>query len=739
MDTLLGDIGVTHKDISSARLYVNYRLLLNTRNTCLREAPHIFSHTVLKIEAVNDDRGDYIYEKHFANRAIKVQWSFNETGCSTTSCFPTYPLSETCKKDSATFSFGLPGGNRMDACQPACYNSKIVNANITIDKDSKQNKHRVPPQLIWFEDSCLMENYALTSFFVDPSKHHDNGKNDVTGFDIYITKVGADNTPITCARINPQYCQSFYVDFIKDYDEESLQNDKACGYDGANYYLQLFIGSSLIKFVRLSADVLNMGIEKFKREILEGGRFEKEVPEFLQHHKPTKDFLSSLKSWKNNINRSKKIIPDEITLSDLGFENERAKDRLIWTDEFSHIDDGRNDIYGGRLIEKTRDIPVSVSNGGDENIVPKKIVDEILIPAGKRVARHLNDEKNAFKFSDNKLLDIMQKVMFGIGGMLSEENLQETSLQLGTDGGTAIFKHFLNKLGPRVVNAFLKSELLAAGKTISSKLLSTVISHAMINLIVENVALQFGRAAIALMGVASTALTVIGWIMLIGSILDLLFAFVWDPFEFSTPTLSDSLLRKISESALMHRQVEFGSRRIEMTPYIFWVLHVAGDNRKYENDHALCGLKHTLFYFSNRKISSDGSNIDWYTNDNNDLITISNGTKDDDIDGNQNTTDVRTVFRQLIVRNMMIGFEDVHFYQYDMNKRANFANYMVGCTVVGILPVMCITLDKRNYIYGILVIFLVLINFLTIWSYNRVFFNYGTTKNRYKSLLFSKF
>lgn len=743
-------MGFTRKDIESARRYVNYRTLLNARNACIRDAPHIFSHTVLNIEAAtlsaitdsNDDDGNYVFEKYFADKALKARWSFNETGCATTSCFPTYPLSETCKEDSVPFSFGTPNGSLFDACQPSCFNSKLTPESGNAASED-ETARRLPPQLIWFKDSCLLENYALTSFFLDPSKHHENGKIDVTNFDIYVAEIGADKNPAICARINPRYCESFYTDFIKDYDESALLDDKACGYDGGTYYLQLFIGSSLIKLVRMSESKFRESVEIFKREILKnGGRAE--VPVFLRHDQPTRDFLRSVKKWKSNINATKKTVPEDVTLSELGIID-GGRDRLMWTDKFSHLDDGRNDKYGGRLIEKSRGIPISIrlnndENNSSENKVPKRIVEEILVPAGKRVRRQLMNSDDVHQLSENELLDTIQKVIFGIGGMLSKENITETSLQLGADGGVTVFKYYMKTLGPRLVNAFLKSELLAAGRSVSAKLFSTVVSHAMFNLIAESVVMHLGKAAIALMGVASSALTIIGWLLAIGPIMDLLFAFVWDPFDFSTPTLSDSLLRKISESGLMQRQVDVGSRRIEMSPYTFWHLHVVNDDFKYENEYAACALKHTLVYFSNRKISSDGSAIDW-SRDDDDSIVFSNETGrfdyGDNGAGKIKTTNVRVVFRQLLVRNMMHGFEDARFFHRRIRNRSDIADITITGTMVGIIPTIYLATGASGGIYSVIFIFLVVVNVLAITTFRRVFGDNGSAAAMGKAPRFS--
>jgi hypothetical protein len=53
---------------------------------------------------------------------------------------------------------------------------------------------------------------------------------------------------------------------------------------------------------------------------------------------------------EQNVDESKKILPFPLKLADLGLHEK--DDGLMWTDSF--MDDGRNDKYGGRLIEKPR-------------------------------------------------------------------------------------------------------------------------------------------------------------------------------------------------------------------------------------------------------------------------------------------------------------------------------------------------------------------------------------------------
>lgn len=700
-------LGFTEQDIHSARAYVEYRHLLKTRNECLLKAPHIFTHTTLVIEAANTV-DDYIIEAELENFAIKVKWSFDETGCNTSSCFPTFPLSQICKHDSTPFSFGLPNGSAMNACQPACFNSKLDAADNYVTREQSQS---VPPQLNWIDNACWMENYALTAFFVDPSKQQDTDtqsgmkdiKADVTGFDVYVTKLGADGSPVTCARINPKYCKSFYMDFVKDTDEKALPEDNACGYDGAIYYVQLVFGSSLIKLTRLSVEKFEKAVRTFTKLALRKVDAT-EKPLFLQHFPATREFLSSVKRWKNNINTAKKSLPENITLNELGLSDQRLRDRLVWTDAYCHIDDGRNDKYGGRLMEKNQTLPSHINgthrNDEDERRNTEEFLKNFLSAESTRIKDTVT-KKN--QLSDNDVVDSVQKIIFECGSMLSKDQINETLIEAGADASQVICKKLLKHFTPEMIAGLLKSEAIAGIKIVSGKLLSLALSHALINVMVESIALQVGRVAVALAGVVSSALSIIGWLMLIGPIMDIVFTFIWDPLHFTRPTLSDTLLRKISESTLLQRQITYGSRQIEMTPYMFWNLHVA--NRASPATETLCILQHTLFYFSCRKMSSDGSVIEWVITDNNEY--------------DSNSDRISTAFRHAVIRNLILT--DMNTYENGMRRRAQMVKYIASGTVVGTLCTVYITYAYRNAITGILIIFLIILNAVICIGYASIF------------------
>lgn len=56
-------------------------------------------------------------------------------------------------------------------------------------------------------------------------------------------------------------------------------------------------------------------------------------------------------------------------------------------------------------------------------------------------------------------------------------------------------------------------------------------SHARIDIIAPNIAQLIEKTIIAFAGAAVSGLDVIGWIMIIGPVLDLFFAFISDLFE----------------------------------------------------------------------------------------------------------------------------------------------------------------------------------------------------------------
>lgn len=699
-------MSLSQKDVLSAKYYGDNITLLLVRNAALKAAPHIFSHTTLRIEAavcsydIEEDESSYVtngasgnrnyyYEPHFVDQAVKVSWSFNEVGCTTTSCFPTYPPSKFCNKESQPFSFGLIDGKHFDACQPACFHSKMDSRHnnhnkftTTLSKTTADDtEHKVPPYTIWYENSCILDDYSFTSLLIDPSKHHVDYPG-VDTFDIVVTQIGADNIPMTSARINPQYCKAFYTDFVKDYSSDNV-NDKTCGYDGVLYYVQILTGTSLIKLYRMTARDYNKAVDSFIQRLptTDGAS----QLSFLQHHPSTKPYLVSVESWLKQIDKTKQTVPCDITLSSLGLDDASKRDKLLWTDCFSHIDDGRNDIFGGRLIEKERSILIEqnifkqqqqqrrtardTKSPKRQKELAKQIKNGILIPTSNRIRRNVQEKKVV---SEKDLVESIRGFFVGLGQMLTDkENVYYNfPTSFATDGLLKMMQIYLNKLGPQVLRTFMASEVVQGIKAIGMKLFSTVISHTMITFIIERILIKIGSLAIALAGVASSALTVVGWILIIGPLVDLFFKFCWDPLKLATDTYSDSILRKLSEAVLLGRQMRYGRRKIEMTPVMFWALHLENS----EDEEMLASrFARVLAYFSHRTVTSDGSAIDWSSHG--DIKLSTNG--NDDGDGTDNDSDIafnyinlETAFRQLIVKNMLMTiYDNAQDYENMMNVR----------------------------------------------------------------------
>jgi hypothetical protein len=671
---------LTKNDFISAQTYAAQMNQLKTRNLMLKISPHIGTHTTLKIRAA-DPMNDYIFEPAFTNRAIVVDWKFNKEGCNTSSCFPTYPGLGVCAADTEPFSFELAQKQLKNACQPACFNSSLAAAG-SANKPGDINDKTVP-YISWDESSnkCFLDDIAVTSFFIDPAKRLSSEYDhmDSKGFQVYITKLDADGNPLSVGKIDKNYCHEFEYDFIHDNSNQfsdSRPGDMKCDFETGAYIVSIFLGTSLVRMARMAADKLE--------SIMRAGA-QSTSNQILIKHPPTSSYLSSIEQWKSFIDISKKIIPEDITLSDLNIT--RSNIHMIWTDEFSHLNDGRNDQYGGRLIEPPSLIPRNVfsppaTSTADNNTTvhreKRSTIDSFL-------------KKEDLK---QKLLDIMTQIYQIILRLILDPIIiGEVVAGEAVQRAIKYIKSALKTMGPEIIRLIVKSEILKSGQAIAIKLLGTVVSSTIIQLAFKQTVMIVGKVAMALAGIAIGVLDVVGWIMLIGPILDLFFALVWDPLKLTVSPFSDALLRKFSECVLTQRQIQIGQRTIEMTPYNFWKLHIAKAIQKYTDMERLNMFLDLFIYFHNRTITEEGTQINWDSDG--ELV----------VDDNINSDEITKTLNQFTIWQMIISPDDIYEYEQDLNKRCVLINQLKKILFIGsILSIVCMVL--LNKAFGILSILL---------------------------------
>ncbi|KAG8304323.1 hypothetical protein J6590_096368 [Homalodisca vitripennis] len=248
------------------RLVDNHRVIYR-RNALLSRAPHLGTHTTLRVKACTDE---YVYRdpvhlpltsdsqaearRDMEDMAIVADWTLTPGGERRVVGSPEDP-----------FSFVTLENQSFDVCQPICYDDTV----------SVDNLVGVMSRFAF--GKCRVYDPLLLALYLDPSRRY----------------------------VNP---------------ETQILERKA------------FV-------VR---DVL---IEPYGDAALLAS-----IPTLLR---------TSRANWLENKVKGKRPLPFPLRLTDLGIRRVTNTKWLVWTDEFAHLTDGRNDRYGGRLVE--RDRPVSPS------------------------------------------------------------------------------------------------------------------------------------------------------------------------------------------------------------------------------------------------------------------------------------------------------------------------------------------------------------------------------------------
>jgi hypothetical protein len=616
----------TNEDVVFALHYQAERSKLLFGQQLFNTMRHIYSHTICKIQMANADR-DYFYEPQFHDKAIKVTWKFNDTGCKMISCNPVFPPSQICQPSNnvaGSMSFLSGSSTWVTACQPACYNTRLSDNKSSTGGNTKMDPQS--PYTLWNGSKCYIESVQWLQFLTDPLKRvtSDSDKPDTTGFDIEIY-TNEDNDSILTGHITEQYCREHYLDF----DEHA----KECDLTGFSYYLSFLIGDSLIKLTKKATEELEEVITGLENEYK------------LVLGKARESFWENLTNWQNNIKYNVLPIPIDVKLSDLGITHKTM--HMIWTNEYAHLTDGRNDKLNGRLIE-----PLLIYKTPSTSKFKSQFKS-----ASKLKSASINESFQFSKLQD-WVKDVLNFVLNVYGQLLTPEGLLTIGIQVATEEMLKLAAEQLRKVSTDLISRLIADNLLRLVQTkMSVRLLGAIVSTSIINNAIEQISLFVGKLALAAAKISAEALSVVGWLLIFGPLLDLIFTF-WDPLKINAPTFSDDVLKQLGQGMLKTRQLMYnGKRTLELEPEAWWKVFVVGNSQKFANENLLLQMAFLGDYFSARTLNSDGSSFNW----NQDLINTD--------------TDMATIHRslqQFNVNNMLFKMDDLELYEKDSYKRASW-------------------------------------------------------------------
>jgi hypothetical protein len=615
-------------DIINALQYQAERTKLLYGQQLFNTMRYIYSHTICTVQMA-DTKNDYYYEPQFSDQAIKVTWKFNAMGCNMVSCNPVFPPSQTCNPNNniaSGMSFLSGDHTWVTACQPACYNTRLSDNKSTTNGSTQMDPQS--PYTLWNGQKCYIESVQWLQFLTDPLKRVTSASDtpDKTGFDVEIY-TNPDQDSILTGNITAQYCQDNYLDF----DDAN----KKCDLTGFAYYVSYLIGDSLIKLARKATDKLEEAMSGLESQYQ------------LHTKKAQYHFWENLTNWQNNINYHVIPLPIDIKLSDLGIYY--GTSHMIWTNEFAHIQDSRNDKFNGRLVEP---LLIYKSPSSSSKWMMKK--------NSKQQQTHsipiINLQTSA-KIQD-WVRDLLNFILNVYGQLLTPEALLNLGIQLGTEQMLKLAAQQLKKVSAELISRLIANNLLKLVKSkMSVRFLGAIVSTTVIRAAVERVSLIVGKLALVAAKISTDAISVVGWILLIGPILDLIFTF-WDPLKINSPTYSDDIIKQLGQGMLKTRQLMYdGERTVELEPEKWWKLFVVGNSQKFVQENTVMEMAFLGDYLGGRTFNSDGSAFNW------------------DRDPIDTDTDIATIHRslqQFNVNNMLFKTDDLEAYGKDSYKRASW-------------------------------------------------------------------
>lgn len=601
----------TAYDRQQQKLLIVQHKVIHRRNALLTRAKHIATHTTLRVQSCTDEYDYYdpvplppVDEDQRAARvdlddlAIVSDWKFTRTGCdAVVSCNPFYPKNKQCRgmasygkngvkvvEQSApepAFSFRTSNGQTFDACQPACYDPAVGLHNM------------VGVMSRYTFGKCRVYDPMVLAFYLDPARRYVNPDTQILERQAYNVRdalIEPYGDAALLASIPADYCDQYAETYESDGTEHEIDMYK-CGDHTLVWSTNWLLGDSLPRLALISYDKLFA-----------------DKPEVLNHmeerHPPSHAFLASRDTWVKHVVRGKRPLPFPLRLSDLGIRRGTATEWLVWTDEFAHLTDGRNDVYGGRLVERERPISHTVHGLRDRTSVARDVVifrsDTAngrfdfsgVKPAKVRfVRRKREDNSSGEPEYDEHSREMLKSLKMGaaeFNRVLNEDITREggevASTLVGLGAGLTYgisYGYLTQKLNWPTTNSMLKGAFnglrrapkyarSASVKTVGYWAAESASAH-----VVESVATRSLINRVKILGMAKALgplALVVDLIALIGMAIDITFILL-NAFGVSTPTsrrenfVSDRRLYRLAQAEIEFNRRLYGVGNIELTPY----------------------------------------------------------------------------------------------------------------------------------------------------------------------------
>lgn len=629
----------TAQDGRNLKRLVDHQKVVQRRNALLTRAPHIGTHTTLRVMACTDE---YDYQdpvllppknkeqlearRDLHDIAIVTDWTFTQTGCDhVVSCNPFYPKSKRCsgmatyapgddspaastsEPQDAPFSFRLLNGQVYDACQPVCYDPAVRRDNM------------VGVMSRFTFNKCRVYDPLILAFYIDPTRRFVNPETQILerkAFTVRDVLLEPQGDAALLASIPPDYCYQYAETLKSDGSIQGMDMYK-CGENALVWSTSWLIGDSLPK----------LGLISFEKTLNGNDCLERDT-----HYPPTRGHLASRDSWLENRVQSKRPLRFPLRLSDLGIVRNTKTEWLVWTDEYSHLEDGRNDVYGGRLVQRARPVDTAVVLRDRTAAATSAVEIRSDTADGRLVSGHshhrptVGGKEFAPIFYDDADNRFQSQVVKSIQGGVAEyqrvlaEAVEQSGLDFFNLGGGlaygAAYEYMSRELNLPPVSKVLKGAFRAladspayakkiALKTIGFWVAESASSHA-VEAAITRVLMKRLKGLATIQALGPLAL-VVELISLLGMAIDITFVLL-NAFGVSTPTsrrenfVSDRRLYRLAQTEVELNHRLYGVGNIELTPFRFVI------NSSYVNpeEDIRAYMSIMPIVYAARQLNSDG-------------------------------------------------------------------------------------------------------------------------------------
>lgn len=481
----------TAVDIEHASKFADYNVTVRTLERMYKKSPHLTSWLNVTVRDATD--ADFYVPATLQHVAKVIKVELTETACKMLSCNPMKEKTNCQPNEKA--SYYRVGDDGFDVqCQPACFHTAV---KATYEKNGSRASDT--PMLNWNAGKCHLVNGPVVAWLEKPfyrsETKYELRVNDMpTGFSRIPDTSNPYGSGITY-RTNDAYCQ--YYDRIRD-------PSGSCEMSLWEQIVDPLLGMSLVNSVRSSIRMMSNGNKPFDEPT--------NLPDYPKELPP----IYTYSGWKANVNPDFKlpstidptpVHPDknarrrrrDTAAATTPEDKRREQETETFRDPDNASEMMRNSIYAGR----------HPSDASTRVIEPPKPEDPKL----------------------PKWRETLKKIFTGILHALTTQDFWN---QVGIDMVVSNVLDRMKGLCAKLVeklSALLTKDAVRTLGAVGIRVLSTAIESTAIRVVV-GAALRIGaRLAIMLAKLVGAAASVIGWILLIGALIDLMFG-IWDPYGY---------------------------------------------------------------------------------------------------------------------------------------------------------------------------------------------------------------